>query len=84
MTFLMLFFQELGRPRPDRRPPRHARPKGWTGPGERAPFPPVAEEQILGLAIPGLVVGPLSPLNREVLRRMLTTGYRISTARELV
>jgi len=62
----------LTAPTTTRRPPRHQRPKGWTGPPERAPFPPVAEwppetEVLRMLQHPG--TSALSPLNREVMWR---------------
>lgn len=69
------------------RPPRHARPKGWTGPGERAPFPPVAEwppetEVLAMLAHPG--ASALSPLNREVMRRRFRVAMAEAHGKRLV
>jgi len=59
------------------RPPRHARPKGWTGPAERAPFPPVASDEARSWIYPQDVEHyerhGMSPLNREVVR----TRFRV-------
>lgn len=70
------------------RPPRHARPKGWVGPPNRAPFPPVtewppADAALLMLSVLGTGPG-LSPLNREVLRRRLRVTLNEDLGRPVV
>ena len=75
---------------PGPRPPRHARPKGWTGPAERAPFPPVPkidDEMAQALRVAMHRTGHpsrLSPLNREVMRRRFRVMWWQSQGRPVV
>lgn len=75
-----LLVQEASRPGADRRPPRHARPRGWTGPTMPAPSPivtglPPKRAQAFRVALaqlqpaPHLNRNPLSHVSRESMRR---------------
>jgi len=79
-VILELIAQEAARPpRERRRPPRHARPKGWTGPTMRAPSPPVADlapyQRAMLAGLLDEAAPPLSPLNRASMRRRFSTMW---------
>jgi hypothetical protein len=86
-VILELIAQEAARPpRERRRPPRHARPKGWTGPTMPAPSPPVAtwtpeQRAAFGSISP---TWKLSPLSRESLRRRFRIMWAVHTGRPVV
>jgi hypothetical protein len=83
---MQLIIQEVSRPaRERRRPPRHARPKGWAGATERAPFPIMADPQEGYGVWPFLLgTGEMSPLNREVMRTRFRVMWHQSQRRPVV
>ena len=69
--------------------PRHARPKDYQGPPNRAPFPIVAGEIPDDVALAArlassLGVSTLSPLNTDVLRNMMRRDQAAAHGRRLV
>lgn len=70
------------------RPPRHARPKDYQGPPNRAPFPVVAGQIPDDVAISARLVEkfgpPLSPLSTDVLRNMFRRDMAEKHGRRLV
>lgn len=69
-------------------PPRHARPKNYQGPANRAPLPLVAGEIDDEVAISARLIEkfgpPLSPLSTDVLRNMFRRDMAEKHGRRLV